>query len=60
MTKKDYELIAATLNRLRVDFDNGGDDTISLRLVAEELADSLGRENVRFNEALFLDACGVN
>ena len=59
MTKKDYELIAATLNRLRVDFDNGGDDTISLRLVAEELADSLGRENVRFNEALFLTACGV-
>ena len=59
MTKKDYELIAATLNRLRVDFDNGGDDTISLRLVAEELADSLARENVRFNEALFLTACGV-
>lgn len=59
MTKKDYELIAATINRLRVDFDNGGDDTISLRLVAEELADSLARENVRFNETLFLTACGV-
>ena len=59
MTKKDYELIAGVISRLSADFTNGGEDTISLRLVAEELAESLGRENPRFNEALFLTACGV-
>ena len=60
MTRKDYELIAETINRLRVDFDNGGDDTISLALVADELADALETTNPRFNRELFLDACGVN
>ena len=60
MTRKDYELIAETINRLRVDFDNGGDDTISLSLVADELADALEGTNPRFNREMFLTACGVN
>lgn len=59
MTKKDFELIAETINRLRVDFDNGEDDTISLSLVAEELADALAGTNERFNRELFLNACGL-
>jgi hypothetical protein len=59
MTRKDYELIAETINRLRVDFDNGGDDTISLALVADELADALEGTNPRFNREMFLTACGV-
>ena len=57
MTKKDYELIAETINRLRVDFDNCGDDTISLALVVDELADALEGTNPRFNRARFLSAC---
>jgi hypothetical protein len=59
MTKKDFVVIASTLDRLRLDFDMDGEDTISLRLVAEELADSLARTNDRFNRDTFLTACGV-
>lgn len=59
MTKKDYELIAGVMSRLSADFTNGGEDTVSLRLVAEELADSLADTNPRFNREMFLKACGV-
>jgi hypothetical protein len=60
MTKKDYVVIAAVLDRIRLDFDMDGDDTVSLSLVAEELATALADTNPRFDRARFLTACGVN
>lgn len=59
MTRKDFQLIAGAIARLSADFSNGGEDTVSLSLVAEELADALSTTNPLFNRALFLDACGV-
>jgi hypothetical protein len=60
VTKKDYELIAGVMERLSADFNNGGEDTVSLSLVAEELATALADTNPRFDRARFLTACGVN
>ena len=60
MTRKDYVLIAETLANLMNDFNNGGEDSVSLSLVAQELADALQGDNPRFDRARFLDACGVN
>lgn len=60
MTKKDYELIASTLAELMADFNNSGDDSVSLSLVCGELSDALAKENPRFNREIFLKACGVN
>ena len=59
MTRKDYVLIAQTLSDLMKDFNNCGDDSVSLSLVAEELADTLAKDNPRFDRARFLEACGV-
>jgi hypothetical protein len=62
MTKKDYELIAQGL-RLAGDVTKTSglyDVESALGLAAQIIADSLGRENVRFNESLFLKACGVS
>jgi hypothetical protein len=59
MTRKDYVLIADTLANLMQDFNNCGDDSVSLSLVAEELADTLATDNPRFDRARFLTACGV-
>jgi hypothetical protein len=60
MTRKDYVLIADTLANLMQDFNNCGDDSVSLSLVAEELARALQADNDRFDSARFLTACGVN
>ena len=59
MTRKDYVLISQTLADLMQDFNNCGDDSVSLSLVAEELADALATDNPRFDRARFLEACGV-
>jgi hypothetical protein len=59
MTRKDYVLIAEIIGDLMKDFNNGGDDSISLSLVAHELSDVLEADNPRFDRARFLDACGV-
>ena len=59
MTRKDFQLIADVLARLSADFTNGGEDTVSLSLVAGELADALAGTNERFARAKFLAACGV-
>ena len=59
MTRKDYVLISDTLANLMGDFNNCGDDSVSLSLVAEELADALQADNARFDRARFLTACGV-
>ena len=60
MTSKDFKVIASTLDRIRLEFDcSPSDDTVSLSLVAEELADALANTNPRFNREMFLTACGV-
>ena len=59
MTRKDYVLIADTLANLMSDFNNGGEDSVSLSLVAEELATALETDNPRFDRHRFLVACGV-
>lgn len=59
MTRKDFELIAKVLADLNSDFNNGDDDTVSLSLVATELADALKAENPRFDRERFLIAAGV-
>jgi hypothetical protein len=60
MTRKDYELIAGVFLDLSSDFCNGGEDTISLSLVASELSKALATENPRFDRARFIKACGVS
>lgn len=59
MTRKDYELIAQVIAELNSDFNNGNDDTVSLSLVATELADALAQDNPRFDRERFLIASGV-
>jgi|688.fasta_scaffold1114103_3 hypothetical protein len=59
MTRKDYILIAKTISDLMADFNNCGDDSVSLALVSQELASALKTDNPRFDTARFLTACGV-
>ena len=59
MTKKDYELIAQGL-RLAGDVTKQSglyDPESALGLAAAVLADSLAKENPRFNRELFIKAC---
>ena len=53
MSKKDFILIAATLRP----WCEGGDATH--QSIARDFADMLYRNNVRFDRARFLKACGV-
>jgi hypothetical protein len=59
MIKKDFELIARVIYQLSADFNNCGEDTVSLSIVAKELASALAGTNERFNRELFLTACGI-
>lgn len=60
MTRKDYELIAKVFADLHSDYNTSenGDD-ISLENVIRELSMALWRENDKFNEKIFLKACGL-
>ena len=60
MTKKDFDLIARVFADLNSDFNNGGDDSVSLSLVVGELADALATTNGAFDRERFLVACGVS
>ena len=56
MTKKDYILISKVINTVRnIDTEKTGEAVAIAYLLAEEL----GQENPRFNQDLFLTACGV-
>jgi hypothetical protein len=57
VTRKDYELIAKVFHDLDADFNNGGEDTVSLALVAEELALKLRDMYPNFDFNKFLTAC---
>lgn len=56
MTKKDYELIAGTINDYI--FVNEADRSNALA-IAEMLADSLYSDNPKFDRQRFLTACGI-
>lgn len=55
MTRKDFELIAATLNSQRRKLYN----TDALDMLARDFADRLKATNKQFNRDKFLRACGV-
>lgn len=61
MTKKDYELQAKAIALSVGVIKESGlyDAETALGLMATILADSLERENPRFNRGLFLEACGI-
>jgi hypothetical protein len=52
MSKKDFELIAATIRGLRDEFVRG--------YVARAFVDRLRASNPAFDKARFLKACGVS
>jgi hypothetical protein len=65
MTRKDYELIAATLNAQALEYRSGTafshDDDVALEAllrIANSVADALTRDNPRFDRERFLSACG--
>lgn len=57
MTRRDYELIAATLNRVQGMYwvSKAG----RYNVIVEELAAAFARDNPRFNQDKFIDACGL-
>lgn len=61
MTKKDYELIARSLEAT-IRFYSRIDSLVMQRgakQAAYELADALGEDNPRFDRNKFLQACGI-
>ena len=60
MTKKDFELIASVIKRTGDLYGTGGDRSLFLGIIAEELADELAKTNDRFNAELFLEKCGTH
>ena len=61
MTKKDFELIAATLQKVRADMVPASatyKDPDALHAdICSEFADALASSNPRFDDARFLRAC---
>lgn len=51
MTRKDYVAIADII-------DGARDQGLTLEEVAEKLADTMEKDNPRFDRARFLEACG--
>jgi hypothetical protein len=60
MTKKDFELIAATIIavRPRAAFEGSEQQSLTLDTLSELFADKLAATNERFDRARFLKACG--
>ncbi|MGH9706118.1 MAG: hypothetical protein ACRD5R_05120 [Candidatus Acidiferrales bacterium] len=58
MTKKDYVAIAATLDHVRRINETAGERRGTQR-AARCLADMMAADNLRFDRARFLKACGV-
>jgi hypothetical protein len=57
MTRKDYVRIAHAI-KLQIDTGLTGEALEAVRAVADNLADTLHRDNPLFNRAIFLEACG--
>jgi hypothetical protein len=61
MTRKDYELIAATIRNARLQGSYHTDEAESMReLIAAHIAHELANDNPRFDRARFLKACGLD
>ncbi len=57
MTRKDYELIAATIKPI---YENSGlNDQLAVKAVAQDLATAFEGDNPRFNRVIFMAACGM-
>lgn len=59
MTKKDYVLIAAALERAVLACGKNADEITGVQRAAICLGNDLAQENPRFDRARFLKACGV-
>ncbi len=58
MTRKDYEMIAATLKEQKHQASGSHDQAQAVKRVAECFAANLAMDNARFDKARFLAACG--
>ena len=58
MTTKDFELIAKVIKELRPTMEEWG-HVASFHLLVNQMNETLAGTNPRFNEDLFLTACGV-
>lgn len=62
MTKKDYELIAATIHDQIKAWDNPvfpQERVLGIEILADALADRLELDNPKFDRQKFLTACGI-
>lgn len=59
MTKKDFQLIADVINGLVSDGALALDDERDCFNLAWQFAEALKKENPRFDEQKFFEACGV-
>ena len=59
MTRKDYQLIAASIKSTANVKVLGNSREATLRVLACNLAAQLKKDNPNFKPALFLQACGV-
>jgi hypothetical protein len=58
MTKKDYQVIARAIYRVRTqDTDHGSEARGALSLLTEELSDLLADDNPNFQRETFILAC---
>lgn len=57
MTKKDFELIAATL-KVQLPFSQTDDERELLRAIVKQFAENLRATNKQFNRDRFIIACG--
>lgn len=58
MTQKDYRLIAESIDAQQSQYNKLSPEYIALRLLAQRLCGVLRKDNPRFNEDIFLKACG--
>lgn len=59
MTKKDYELIAETLQSCQPYIELKTTTKKWTKHIAEQLAIELKKDNLRFDRTKFLKACGI-
>ena len=60
MTRKDYVLIASTIQHQFSYYEEGTPEVKALKELALRMAYDFTKDNPRFEYARFLNACGVN
>ena len=60
MTRKDYVLIASTIQHQFSYYEESTPEVKALKELALRMAYDFRQDNPRFEYARFLDACGVN